>query len=59
MPEFSKVHRFKKTAEGHLNKIKKLGGKGHIVIEKSKGKTAYIVVYSYREKTIKEKQSKK
>lgn len=53
MKEFRKVHKFKKTAEGYLNKIKRLGGKGRIVIEKTDGETAYIVIYTNKEKIIK------
>jgi hypothetical protein len=49
MTEFRKVHKFKKTAEGHLYKLKKLGNNGRIVIENTDGKTVYVVVYTLEE----------
>lgn len=54
MSELRKVHEIKQAAEGHLENIKKNGGKGEILTHKSYGKTTYIVVYSYPEKDKKE-----
>ena len=56
MTEFRKVHKFKKTAEGHLYKLKKLGNNGRIVIENTDGKTVYVVVYTLEEKKDKKEK---